>query len=171
MNKVEKEFTKSLNQHISYVIEAGKKIGVHPKQLEIHDNSKWSDAEFHAYAKHFHGGGAPDLFASAWLHHIHYNPHHWQHWIFSDGYTPKNSSVENGIVQMSNIYALEMIADWMGASKAYTGSWDMKDWLWEHIPKISVHSKTAECLRRELDILGYADVVWVRKFYNEGRKE
>jgi len=163
----EQDFIFSLNAHIAYVREAGEDIGVHQDQLKIHDNSKWSDAEFYAYAKHFHGGGAPDLFASAWLHHIHLNPHHWQHWIYPDGYTPKGSNVENGIVQMPNIYALEMIADWMGASRAYTGSWDMKDWLWEHMPKIAVHSKTADFLRAQLDNLGYADIVWVQNFANE----
>ena len=60
-----------------------------------------------------------------------------------------------------------MIADWMGASRTYTGSWDMKDWLWSHIPKITVHSKTAESLRAELDHLGYSDIVWVQKFAQE----
>jgi hypothetical protein len=166
----EQAFIESLNRHISYVQEAGAKIGVHPRQLEIHDNSKWSDAEFQAYAKHFHGGGVPDLFASAWLRHIHLNPHHWQHWIYPDGYTPKGSNIEKGVVQMPNIYALEMVADWMGASRAYTGSWDMKDWLWKNMPKIRVHSETAEFLRQTLDTLGYADVVWVQKFAHEEGK-
>lgn len=112
-------YIESLNEHITYVREAGQKIGVHQVQLDTHDRSKWSEAEFPGYARHFKGGGAPDLFASAWLHHIHHNPHHWQHWIFSDGYAPKNSQVENGVVAMPNVYALEMIADWMGASRAY----------------------------------------------------
>lgn len=164
---VAEAYTESLRQHIAYVREAGKKLGIHPRQLEMHDNSKWTQSEFPGYAKHFHGGGAPDLFASAWLHHIHLNPHHWQHWIYPDGFTPKGSNVENGVVQMPNIYAKEMIADWMGASMAYTGSWDMTSWLWDHIPRIRVHSKTAEFLRSQLDTLGYADVVNVQKFASE----
>jgi hypothetical protein len=164
---VAEAFIESLNEHIAYVREAGKKIGVSEKQLEIHDDSKWTEAEFPGYARHFKGGGAPDEFATAWLHHIHYNPHHWQHWIYPDGFTPKGSNVENGVVEMPANYALEMIADWMGASRAYTGSWDMKDWLWNHIPKITVHSKTAKFLRQELDHLGYADVVYMRRFANE----
>lgn len=152
-------FVKSLNKHIAYVREAGRVINVPQTLLMIHDNSKWTSNEFPAYAKHFEGDGAPNEFARAWLHHIHHNPHHWQHWIFPDGHTPKGSDVENGVVEMPEEYALEMIADWMGSSKAYTGSWDMTDWLQEHKHKIRVHRKTSESLQRELGKLGYADIV------------
>lgn len=160
-------FAQSLNEHISYVREAGVMIGVAQSQLDIHDDSKWTIDEFPGYAMHFKGGGAPNEFAVAWLHHIHYNPHHWQHWIFSDGFTPKGSNVENGVVEMPHHYTLEMVADWMGASRAYTGSWDMADWLSNHIPKIRVHSKTATLLREILDGLGYADVVYTKHFMDE----
>ena len=162
--KVAKEFLESLRDHIRFVQDAGRKLGVNEFQLHIHDESKFSLDEFPAYAKHFKGGGAPDEFAVAWLHHIHYNPHHWNHWLFSDGYTPKGSTVENGCVFMPNHFALEMIADWMGASMAYTGSWDMRDWLWKNIPTIRVHSKTAAYLRDELNAMGYADAVHGRSF-------
>lgn len=166
-NEIEQKFIDSLGEHIQYVQEAGEMIGVHPELLAVHDNSKWSDAEFSRYAKHFHGGGDPDGFAYAWLHHIHNNPHHWQHWIYPDGFTPKGSEVENGVLQMPFYYAREMIADWMGASMAYTDSWDMAEWLLNNIPKIRVHSRTADFLRAELDNLGYADIVYTHKFASE----
>lgn len=160
-------FMASLKDHIRFVQEAGRKLGVPEDQLQIHDNSKFSLAEFPGYARHFKGGGAPDAFALAWLHHIHHNPHHWQYWLFADGFTPRGSEVENGAVEMPIRYALEMIADWMGASMAYTGSFDMMDWLHKNMPKIRVHSKTAAYLRQELDMLGYADVVYLQKFAGE----
>lgn len=165
--KIAETFDKSLREHVDFVREAGQIIGVDKQLLYTHDNSKWTAAEFPGYAMHFKGGGAPDEFAKAWLHHIHYNPHHWQHWIFSDGYTPKESSVESGIIEMPRDYALEMVADWMGASRAYTGSWDMADWLSSNIPKIRVHSKTATLLREILNGLGYADIVYMKRFANE----
>jgi hypothetical protein len=158
------QYNRSLLDHIMYVQEAGEKIGVPADQLKIHDESKWSPAEFEGYARHFKGGGAPDEFARAWLHHIHHNPHHWQHWIFPNGYTPKGSQVENGVVEMPQDFALEMVADWMGSSRAYTGDWDMTDWLYKNIPRIRVHSRTAEYLRETLDHLGYADIVRVQRF-------
>lgn len=164
---VAEAYAVSLREHIAYVQEAGKLIGVPDQQLEIHDDSKWTLDEFPGYALHFKGGGAPDKFASAWLHHIHHNPHHWQSWIFPDGFTPKDSNVENGVVEMPARFALEMVADWMGASRAYTGSWDMADWLSNHIPKIRVHSKTAALLREILDGQGYADIVRMKKFAGE----
>jgi len=157
-------YTESLVAHIAYVQEAGRKIGVPESQLEIHDLSKWTDAEFLGYAKHFKGGGAPDDFANAWLHHIHFNPHHWQYWLFPDNYTPKGSKVESGAVEMPQNFALEMIADWMGAGRAYAGSWDMAAWLSENIPRIRVHSQTAAYIRGILDSLGYADIVYMTNF-------
>lgn len=157
----------SLTGHIRYVREAGNKIGVLQKLLDIHDDSKFSIAEFPDYAMHFFGGGNPEGFSKAWLHHIHNNPHHWQHWIYPQGHTPKNTTVENGVVEMPQIYALEMVADWMGASMAYTGSWDMQKWLWDNMPKITLHSKTEVYVRSVLDSLGYADTVYIQKFANE----
>lgn len=162
--KIAERFIDTLQDHIKCVIEAGKQLGVPNDQLQVHDDSKWSQQEFPGYALHFQGGGAPDEFSRAWLHHIHHNPHHWQHWIYPDYYTPKESNVENGMVEMPACYALEMVADWMGASRAYTGSWDMADWLVNNIPRIRVHSKTADHLRSILDNLGYADIVNVYSF-------
>jgi hypothetical protein len=159
--EIAEKYIKTLQDHIKYVAKAGYKLDVPEELILIHDNSKWSETEFPGYAMHFQGGGAPDLFSKAWLNHIHKNPHHWQHWIFPDSYTPKGSKVENGIVEMPYHYVLEMIADWMGASKAYTGIEDMTDWLINNLPKIRVHSKTDEALRKTLDFLGYADIVWV----------
>lgn len=158
------KYATSLVDHISFVREAGKTLGVPENQLAEHDISKWSHEEFPYYALNFHGSLSPvdgekraisDLFVTAWLHHIHNNPHHWQHWVFSDGYTPQNSSVENGVVQMPDMYALEMIADWMGASKAYTGSWDMTEWLNKNWNKIKLHSQTRKFVSDVLSGHGY----------------
>ena len=159
-------FARSLENHIALVQEACIKLGVPYEQYSIHDESKYSMEEFGAYAQNFHGNKSPvdaarigDNFAKAWLHHIHHNPHHWQHWLFADGWTPKNSTVVNGAIAMPSMYALEMVADWMGASMAYTGSWDMMSWLWENIPRIRLHPDTANFVRGVLGGLGYADVV------------
>lgn len=156
------------NEHVQFVQEAGVKIGVLPELLAIHDKSKWSPEEFDAYAQYFCSGvdkspvdadSITDDFAVAWLHHIHHNPHHWQHWIFPDGYSPKDSSVENGVVKMPERYALEMVADWLGASKAYTGSWDITDWFSKNVGRIRVHSATAEYLRIVLGSVNMSDII------------
>lgn len=155
-NEVHMAYKKSLQEHIANVQEAGQKLGVNGDLLDIHDRSKWTEAEFPGYAYHFHGGGAPNEFAKAWLHHIHNNPHHWQYWMFPDGFTPKGSYVENGRVQMPEDYALEMVADWLGSSKTYTGSWDIANWLIDNTDRIQLHSKTADYVRQVLiDQLAY----------------
>lgn len=161
-----KKYANSLVNHISYVREAGEKIGVDKNQLRNHDISKWSREEFPHYALNFFGNksqvndtAVSDAFARAWLHHIHNNPHHWQYWIFSDEYTPKNSNVECGVVEMPQKYALEMIADWMGASMADTGSWDMTEWLQKNFNKIRLHSNTLIFVRDKLYDMGYT---WLR---------
>lgn len=154
-----RKYEESLEAHILYVKQAGRRLGVDAHQLEIHDQSKYSMEEFPFYAMHFHGPGDPNGFARAWLHHMNHNPHHWQHWIFPDGFTPKGSNVENGVVEMPQCYALEMIADWYGASMAYTGSWDMSEWLKKNMPRIRVHSATAAYLRSILAADEYGDLV------------
>lgn len=156
----------SLMQHIEAVHEAGEMLGVDKSQLEIHDLSKFSYEEFGPYAMHFHGGGAPQPFARAWLHHIHHNPHHWEHWIFPDNYTPRDSHVERGAVEMPGRFVLEMIADWIGSSVVYTGSDDMTQWLRQNFPRIRVHTHTASLLRRKLCDLGY-DFVYDLRFKHE----
>lgn len=144
-------YLQSLCDHVMNVRIAGQSLDVEVLQLKIHDYSKFSIAEFPHYARNFFGGkGDIDGFTRAWLHHVHHNEHHWQHWIFPDGYAPAGSSVENGIVKMDNRWLLEMVADWMGSSRTYTGSWDMTDWLGKNLPKIKLHSESWAALKSVL---------------------
>lgn len=157
-----KEFFESLHLHKKYVMEAGLIVGFIPEErLFNHDASKFTEAEYPHYARQFFGDkGDPDGFARAWLHHIHYNDHHWQHWIFPDGYSPTGSAVQKGVVPMPNVCVREMIADWMGASFAYTGSWDMTDWLNKHLTngKIILHPETQIVVYDVLYSIGYREI-------------
>ena len=138
--------------------------GIPEERLFNHDASKFTIAEYPHYARQFHGDGKdPAGFARAWLHHIHYNDHHWNYWLFTDGYSPFGSGIEpNGAVPMPEVCVREMVADWMGASMAYMGSWDMSDWLNDHLDwqnpersKIKLHSETRDLLFRLLHSIGY----------------
>lgn len=155
------DYRRSLESHIEGVKKYGSQLGLPVYQLESHDLSKFSEFEFPFYARNFFGDKKDqDGFAQAWLHHIHNNPHHWQYWIFPDNYTPKNTKVENGVIEMPQPFALEMIGDWMASSKQYTGSEDMGDWLKAHLPSIRLHSKTKIFVLEVLDSLGYADSIY-----------
>jgi aryl-phospho-beta-D-glucosidase BglC (GH1 family) len=150
----------SVTKHITYVRQACQLLNIDRYQQREHDCTKFSHEELFAYARNFHGDkGDPDGFAVAWLHHVHFNEHHWQHWIFPDGFTPKGSSVENGVVFMPEQYVKEMVADWMGASLCYTGEWDMSKWLGENLPKIKLHSRSWAILKDTLRPLGYHSII------------
>ena len=157
---IAEDYLLSLVAHIHYVQEAGKQLGVADNQLVYHDLSKFSEHEFSGYARHFKGGGDPAGFARAWLHHLHHNPHHWSHWVHpGDDYHVAGSDMEANVLPMPYSFALEMIADWQGANRAYTGSWDMIDWLSKNWGRVRLHSQTRNFVREVLDGLGYIDVV------------
>ena len=50
---------------------------------------------------------------------------------------------------------IEMVSDWLGASRAYTGSWDMQDWLKDNFYKIKLHPITKKNTIKILKELGY----------------
>jgi len=134
-------------RHKWYVLLAARKIGVPLWRALLHDLSKFTLAELPHYDRQFCGPkDDPGGFAKAWLHHYHRNAHHWEHWIVeslhSHSSPDRDECIVDNCLRMPDAYILEMIADWMGASKAYTGSWDMKDWLIKNLGKMKFHPGT-----------------------------
>ena len=168
-------FLKSVLTHKWFVFLAGLKTGVPIWRLIIHDWQKFSHWEFGAYAQNFFGDDnlnnretidafqkysvaelapfghfAKERFALAWLHHENTAPHHWGYWIPRSGkYT--------GAFPMPETYVREMVADWMGASRAYTGSWNMAEWLSNNGPRMEskMHQETVRMVHDVLIELGY----------------
>lgn len=83
-------------------------------QIAVHDESKFSNEEYDAYDKYFYGGNrsykVKNDFDKAWLHHIHNNPHHWQHWVL----LKDDGDIE--VLDMPMNYIIEMICDWWSFS-------------------------------------------------------
>jgi len=104
-----------LVRHKWFVFLACCKLGI-PWQGITHDLSKFRADEFWPYLRHFYLHEPEAIgFNRAWLRHIHRNPHHWQHWILHN---------DSGFVQMLPIpgkVVREMVADWIGASRAIVG--------------------------------------------------
>lgn len=147
--EIAEQYIASLEKHIGFVQEAGKRIGVNPVQLKKHDLSKWSEEEFPAYANKFYGVPDDLAFKYAWLNHLRLNKHHWNHWLLQndeDGLEP---------LEMPQNYALEMVADWMGAGMAYNGTWDMTDWLSKNYSRIILHPETRRYVSGVLVSNGY----------------
>lgn len=100
IHRKQNEYDKYLKEHIAFVQKGLTWICDHvPKivenvdveslkqQIAKHDKSKYSAKEYTAYNNYFYGKRTPEVekaFNYAWLHHIHNNLHHWQHWLLQE---------------------------------------------------------------------------------------
>lgn len=140
-------------RHKWFVFQAGLKTGVPIWRLIIHDYTKFSRAEWTPYVNRFFSGRAgtedksrdDEAFKAAWLHHWNHNPHHWEYW---DGALAANVMPEQ--------FAREMVADWMGAGRAITGSWDLTDWYNKTKDRQRLHPRTRGFVEYLLRQLGYS---------------
>ena len=117
-------------------------------QLNIHDASKYTPAEYDAYDKYFYGDKTKEVkenFNVAWLHHIHNNPHHWQHWILVDG---KN---EINALEMPREYVIEMICDWWAFSHKSGNLYEIFEWYKSHKKNMILHENTKKLVEELLD--------------------
>ncbi len=91
-------------------------------------------------------------FDRAWLHHIHCNPHHWQHWVLSqdDG--------EVKCLEMPTHFAREMVADWIGAGIAQgkTDKTSVLVWYEKNKESIKLHNQTRELVESLIKVYVYS---------------
>lgn len=143
------EYAKLTLKHKWYVFQAGLKTKAPLFRLVIHDWTKFLPCEYFAYQRQFFGkSDRPHEFISAWLHHQNANPHHWEYWIPRSGHSKCNPPYPNNQpIDMPEWAIREMIADWIGAYKAYDpkNSWPIKnqwEWLDKNLEKINVTTNT-----------------------------
>lgn len=143
------KFLWSLLRHKWFVLRASRLVRVPLWRAVIHDWSKFLPIEFVNYARWHFGIRSLDGWARAWGHHQNHNPHHPEYWLLSwrgdpDFYRGLSQRVADFVVvlPMPEIYVREMIADFLGTSRAYTGSWDIDEWLDENKPKMILHDET-----------------------------
>lgn len=153
IDKIEKNarLIKYLLTHKAYVAWAGLTMvgGLSLKQLLVHDTSKFSWEEYQNYRRKFrplkNEEPLPDRnWEQALVHHYGHNPHHPEHWRLG-----------NRLVPMPDHYIKEMLADWLGAGRALTGSWDMSEFLDNRFESFNFHPETAEKVVEELRAIGY----------------
>lgn len=132
-----------------------------------HDATKKEPSEYKAYDDYFYGNKQdPEVikaFNYAWLHHIHWNQHHWQHWVLHH-----DNAVEGvEALDMPYPYILEMICDW------WSFSWQNQDfksitrWYDDNKDHIILSPKTRETVEEilskimnKVDALAAADAEW-----------
>lgn len=143
-------------KHKWFVFLAGIKIGVPLWLLLVHDWSKFLSSELPHYNRQFFGDkGDPDGFAVAWLYHQNRHPHHPEFWITRHKHSHSEDVSVDECLPMPRVYVKEMITDWMGASMAYTGKWNMSAWLKKELPKKRLHPRTRIIVYEMLRGLGY----------------
>ncbi|MBN2142294.1 hypothetical protein JW711_03100 [Candidatus Woesearchaeota archaeon] len=141
-----RRYIQSLISHKYQVINIGLKVGGLPlHRLVLHDMSKFSPAEYGPYTRRFSGRPySKEEWDRAWLHHIHRNPHHWNHWL-----------IEGKPIPMPETYVREMVVDWMAAERGYHGGTDISAWLNKSVPKMILHEKTIVTLEAMLKEVGF----------------
>lgn len=93
------QFAEWLKENLSEIFfDYGVDPNVFDEVIAEHDESKFGEEEFEAYAQRFYNNGdeGPE-FDEAWTHHYMNNEHHPEHWFGED---------------MPCIYILEMLCDW-----------------------------------------------------------
>lgn len=169
MIKMMWKYLSKLAMHKWYVFLAGIKCGVPVWRLVIHDLSKLSRSEYLAYRNRAYGDGKIDdrlLWGYAWLSHANRNPHHPQYWIMSwngssefskNYYDDVSEHVADFVcvLPMPEVYVREMVADWHGASKVYTGSWNIASWINTNGREMILHSDTESIICKVMSEIGY----------------
>ncbi len=114
--------------------------------LFVHDLSKFSAAEAFGYATYNREtGNGKEGFEKAWHHHKMHNPHHPEYWL-----NPNRDGIIEPIA-MPTIYALEMVADWIGAGKTYGKS--LEEWLPGNLHTFNF-GPSSPCIMEIMDALG-----------------
>ena len=138
--------------HKWYVLLAGRKIGLGWRRALLHDLSKFSREEWGPYAHRFYDENgkaqvAPKTPEFALAVHLHRrrNPHHPQYWERPAGAYP---------FVMPEQVVIEMVADWAGAGRVKTGSWDIREWVTEAEPFLELHPDTKTRMWQLVTILG-----------------
>ena len=121
MNNKYVRHLKTILKHKYYVGKICFKFGLY-KQGILHDMSKFSPIEFFTSVKYYQGNRSPidaekedKGYSLAWAHHHNRNPHHWLYWV------DFNKVNEITPMKIPYKYALEAIADWIGAGMTYMG--------------------------------------------------
>lgn len=111
-----------------------------------HDQSKSDPDEYAAYDEYFYGGNRSfavvQAFNSAWLSHIHRNPHHWQHWVLihDDPNEPEEC------IEIPYQYLIEMICDWWSFSWNQGDLKEVFSWWDKHKDYIKLHKNSRQII-------------------------
>lgn len=166
--KWEEKFIAATEKHIDLFRKAGAALNDHldhsqfgsipQRELNLHDHSKFSEAELPHYARRFFGpNDDPAGWQRALVHHYRSNQHHWQCWL--DGFEKPGDEAQCTAREMPAEQCLILVTDWLATRKQITGSWVLTGWLINnlcgHEPKIILHQETRLAIDNILAAIGY----------------
>jgi hypothetical protein len=154
-------YAKKVLLHKYYVFLACIKLRVPLYLAVLHDLSKFGKEEFVPYAKHFYdndgkskniknidGSYDPskqhDNFRFAWIHHKNHNKHHSEYWIIV------GSDASLNPLPIPDKYLKEMVADWIGAGRAYQNKTTPMQWYEEQKIHMILHEETRKKVEQTL---------------------
>lgn len=120
------------------------------QQISHHDSSKYSAAEYTAYNNYFYGKRTTEVekvFNYAWLHHIHNNPHHWQHWLLQE------DDGDMIPLDMPENYVIEMLCDHWAFSWKSGNLKEIQSWYETNKDNIILSKNTRMLYEQYLSIL------------------
>lgn len=104
-------------------------------------------------------------FLHTWIHHQNHNKHHWEYWIPRTVHFQTDPSMKaGGPVPIPERYVRELLGDWMGANRAYSGSWNIEEWLTKNVNKVKLHENTLDYLKTVLTTM--FGPAWVDGVFN-----
>ncbi|MCP4373369.1 MAG: hypothetical protein GY797_35505 [Deltaproteobacteria bacterium] len=137
-------------QHKWYVFIECWKEGLYWQGI-VHDMSKFSLAEFPAYANNFFSslaeqaetkGEIKKAFSYAWLHHQHHNRHHWNYWVVTQH--------KKEALPMPEKYILEMVCDWRAMSHKFGDT--AQEFFEHHHHRMVLNPETLTRIEQILDV-------------------
>lgn len=118
--------------------------------LVNHDASKFEPSEWYPYLDYFYGSDKPKdevdrAFNYAWLHHIHANPHHWQHWILITD--------EEGVItlDMPESEVIHMLCDWASFRYTDTSYHSTREWYENNNHNMTLSENTKLLIEKYID--------------------
>lgn len=145
--KIHLKYASYLLRHKWYVFIECVKLGIPIRGL-LHDLSKFRPSEWNAYAHHFFGVDNlfnPILFNTALIHHRNRNKHHWQYWLQIKNITNEDNLIYNATLTPVEIpldIQKEMLADWIGTSKAQSNKSHIWKWYLSNKSKMMFYQNS-----------------------------
>lgn len=159
ITKADLRYLNYVLKHKYYVMLECFKLGI-PWRGIVHDLSKFSKHEWRPYVEKFYGDELvaadeairqQERFGRAWLHHQHYNPHHWQHFV--QIYNPMSIEgtrhwdvVTFRVFRMPEPLVREMLADWRGMARS-KGDPSVHEWYIANESRMILHPSTRKYLK------------------------